>query len=195
MLGQDNNPSTKFEILSSVAFSYSNTNDDYPLTNQISNEHTYSITALPTLGYSINEQIELLLDLRYTYTYFYSGTITNGYEDWNQLWTHKIGFRAGILYNLRLNSFISPFCGTKCGLNWTRSIYGGRASYNNIETPWGKQVTSFPDFIVGTRFRLTDNSAFLLSLEYEKTATYHYFPNTTSDNESIVFGFGFVVVL
>ena len=127
--------------------------------------------------------------------YSYSGGTVNGEEDWNQQWIHKIGFRVGVLYNLQLNSFVSPFCGTKFGLNWRRSIYGGRVYYNNFATPWGKQVTSFPDFIAGTRFRLTDNSDFLLSLEYEKTAPYQYFPNSTSDNESIVFGFGFAVRL
>jgi len=151
----------------------------------IESEDLQTLTLKPTAGYFLTESIELLADLKYEFSVRKTNT-TMGPVEFRR---HRLGIAFGASYNLMSNSDFIPFVGAKIGVTWSRT-----QPSSFFDTGWGKPEIAFPAFLLGGRFFLAQDWAFIASVEYSVTSPYGN-PSVWKSAQSTTFGFGFSVFL
>ena len=190
---------SKYEFLGNISYNYENV----PL-HSLANggeqhiEKEQSITMQPTFGCFVFEGLEVLIDLQYmlsfnddNYQMLYRGWIHDKY------WIHRIGLRIGLVYNYNLNPFISVFVGSKIGTGWSRAV--SDSYYSNSDSHWGMPEIAFPVFLGGAKYFITQNWAFLTSIQYSRISNYESNIFNSSwyrdGTDTITLYFGFSVFL
>ncbi len=152
------------------------------------NFNTQNLMVRPSLGCFLTDEIEFLFDIQYVLTYLHDD---NGYEPY-KWWSHRLGFSIGASFNYPINSVITPFLGTRIRTSWSRMHSEGGVPEDQ---GWGKPEISFPDLFIGTRFFVSKDWAFVISIEYSLTKPYGNFPIYWDKNELTSVNFGFSVFL
>jgi len=176
-----------YEIFGTVSYNYSNANRQWTGEPTIFSYETQTVTFQPSGGYFITENIELLVDLRYTYYSTYSSDVNRTSTN------HSISIDIGASYNYQVNPFLSAFIGTKVGLSWWRgSVFEDWYIY---DPGWSKQQLSFPVFLAGGRFAIMKDCAVMMQIEYSKINVSYPITYWNIYNENVSLGFGFSVFL
>jgi hypothetical protein len=178
-----------FEFLGSISYNNSTVgvaaSQSYVMSQNL---NTQNLMFRPSIGYFLNDEIELLFDVQYNLLYE-RNNYGNELFKW---WSHRLGLSIGASYNYPINQIIIPFLGTRIGTSWSRmhSESGVPDDYG-----WGKPEISFPDLFIGTRFFVSKDWAVTVSIEYSKIVPYSNFPIYWDKNESTSVNFGFSVFL
>jgi hypothetical protein len=170
LMAQDQRSHLPFELLGSISYNNSTVGDASSDVYAMSqNFNSQNLMVRPSIGYFLTNEIEFLFDVQYVLTYLQDD---NGYDP-SKWWSHRLGLSIGASYNYTFNQFITPFLGTRIGTSWSRmhSEAGVPEDYG-----WGKPEISFPDLFIGTRFFVSKDWAFVISIEYSKTEPYSNFP-------------------
>ena len=155
-----------FEIGGNILFSYSNTNSPFgPDDSGFYKELQFQIE--PEIGYYVTSNIEILLDLNYTFDYVKNNVFTsypnNSYTKWiYKTYNHRLGIFGGISYNYHINNTLLLFIGTKIGVSATRYILSNNEPNFNIlemDSGWKYAEITFPAFFCGTKIFLNPSWA------------------------------------
>jgi hypothetical protein len=189
---QDENIHSRYELSGNILYAYSNTQYQQPDPGSIDQ---HALTLQPSMGYFLTNNIELLVDLRYMFTYMND-------PSWPlEEWTHTVGFDVGASYNIIINPFFTAFLGSKIGLSWTRNIYkqnysdGAGMHYVQYDSGWYDRQLFFPIFSLGGRFAISKESSFLAIMEYSNTNPKNIYQPQIKNIQRISFGFGLSVFL
>ena len=190
LMSQDQRSHLPFELLGSISYNNSTVGVASSPTYAMSqNLNSQNLMVRPSIGYFLTDEVEFLFDLQYALSYQHNNYDRIVIYDW---WSHRLGFSIGASYNYPINPFITPFLGTRIGFSWSRMHSEGGVPE---DYGWGKPEISFPDLFIGTRFFVSKDWAFVISLEYSKIEPYSNFPIYWDKNESTSVNFGFSVFL
>ena len=185
---QRENNNLCYEIFGTVSYNYSNTKRQWSGEPNYYTYKTQEITFQPSGGYFLNRNIELLVDLRYSFSSIYDSDIDHLYK------IHTVGFDIGASYNFQINPFLNVFVGSKVGLSWWRGgLFEDIYLYNY---GWSKRQLSFPIILAGSRFALTKECSIMMLFQYSKTnLAYTPVSYWSMTEEDITYGFGFSIFL
>jgi opacity protein-like surface antigen len=185
-LSQDVNNHSRYELMGSISYNYSNTKYQQSFSAGFNEQH--AVTLQPSIGYFLSDNIELLVDLRYIFTYI--NDTSWPIEQWN----HTIGFNVGAAYNIIINPFFTTFIGSKIGLNWSRNIYLWNDGYKD-DSHWSNRQLLFPMFTLGGRFTITKECSFLAIVEYSNNSSDNSLQPQIKNTEKVSLGLGLSVFL
>lgn len=183
LFAQNDTTAYKWELTGNVFYDYSKTimSSNSPGANGFYQRQ--SIVVQPSFGHFITSNIEVLGDIRYEYF-----TTEQNFGSSYKTWGDRIGFAFGGSYNYRINQFM-PFIAAKLGVSWSRVLID-----IHVDSGWGIPEISFPDVIIGSRYFVSKDWAFVLSIEYVKTSPYSNMP-VWNTYDRVLAGFGLSVFL